>query len=242
MSSSSTSSEVARRRRPPRTGGGRSDRRRRPSRSMPVRHTPSTSAGAPRDLGTRRPGPVGRARRSPAACRMTSSARRGRTRTRKVSRWPAPAGSVDRLRADGRPAIEVVGVGAGAGRGPGHKRSRPEAVVPSCFGPGARRRRRVARANRARGGRRVGAVGVDGPAAGDLEVVIEGAAAGRADGGAQDPERAPGALHQGQHGLLVAPGLGRDQRVVGVVHDPTSRRCTRRSGTSRTRSRGSCRS
>ena len=95
----------------------------------------------------------------------------------------------------------------------------PERTVPSCFGPALVVDAGFAADEARVGRRRVGAVRVAGPAAGDLEVVVEGAAAGDAHRGAQDGQRTRGAFHQVQHRLLVPPGLGRDHRVVGVVLD-----------------------
>ena len=164
----------------PRTAGGRSGRRRRPSRSTPCatprrRRRPSPAA---EDLDLRavgalddRPQRVGRGRR----------ARRGRTRsgTSAAGRSSPAARSAASGRSSGR---------RGRWRS---RRSRPAAPVTNASTAGrgvpellravaGRRRDGFAAREPCRRGRRVGAVGVDGPAAGDLEVVVEGAAAGLA--------------------------------------------------------------
>ena len=75
-----------------------------------VRHTPSTSAGVPATRQDLRPGSRRRFRRSPGACRTMPDAALWAKTYANVSRWPSVDGSVDRRRADGRPAVEVVGV------------------------------------------------------------------------------------------------------------------------------------
>ena len=126
------------------------------------------------------------------------------------------------------PADEPGGQPGHERRPPGRGRRRLERHAAGRACP------RVAAGETAGRGRGIGAVRVDGPAAADLEVVVERAAVHLPDRGAEDGQRAPGPLGQPQDGLLVAPGLGGDQRGPSGSPGSTSRTCTRRSGTCRT--------
>ncbi len=112
-----------------------------------------------------------------------------------------------------------MGGRARAGRQPGHQRPGARGHRPELLGAVGAGRRRVPAGEAARGRRRVGAVGIDPPAASDLEIVVEGAAAGRRDGGSEHRVGATGLLHEVEDRLAVAPGLRGDPRVVGVVLD-----------------------
>ena len=94
------------------------------------------------------------------------------------------------------------------------------------------------RAQRPDRGRGIGPVGVDGPAAADLEVVVERAAAwscGPRRRGRPAGTQARSARYR--TASLLRAGLGRDHRCPWGSPGPTSRTCTRRSGTCRTASR-----
>ena len=97
--------------------------------------------------------------------------------------------------------------------------SRPGRRRPELLRPGARRRLGVAPGEPP--GRRsgVGPIGVHRPAAGDLEVVVERAAAVHPRRRPEDGVDAAGPLHQVQDRLLVPLGLRADHRGLGVVLD-----------------------
>ena len=137
------------------------------------------------------------------ACRPTSTWRCGRRRSAKVRRWPETRRQTSIAWRSDRSS-------AHRGRWTRPRRPRPRPVT-NALAPdadrsellraGARRRRRVRPGEARVGRRRVGAIGVAGPAAGDLEVVVEGAAAGDADRGPQDGQRTGGPFHQVQRPL-----------------------------------------
>ena len=218
MSSSSTSRRLPARRRRRRSGGGPSGRRRRPAR-------PSRSATrrrrrpATRDLGRPRPGCRRRARRSRAGVGGGRARRRGRRRSEgqalarrpPAGRWPASGSVVRPSRSlDGPtrpPAAPVTNALA------------PDGIVPSCFGPALVVDAGFARAKRALAGAVSVPSGLTVQPRGPRGRRRRRRSAPSRTAVPQDGQRTPGALHQVQDGLLVPPGLGRDQRIVGVVLD-----------------------
>ena len=155
-----------------------------------VRHAPSTSTGAPDDADqTTVCDAVGGSTIAAQRVGGRRRSRRGRTRSGTSAAGRAsPAASIAR-RADGRAPVEVVRWSAvDPAVAPGHERLASRTVVVAEL---LRRRRRssaagLARAKRAAGRRGVGPVRVDRPAAGDLEVVVERAAARGPDRRAED--------------------------------------------------------
>ena len=220
MSSSSTSTRLLA---PPSVAsnrGGPSGRRRHRARSRPSARRRRRRPARPDRRARPRPGSRRPSRRSRGASRTDPTPRCGRRRRRTSAAGRAsPAGRSRGERMVVRPSRSLA-LGVAPARAP----------VTNAFATGAASSRAasgrgsiveagLARAKPGTGRRGIGPVRVDAPAPIDLEVVVEGAAAGGPDRRAEHRQRAPGAFHQVEDGLLVPSGLRGDLRVVRVVHD-----------------------
>ena len=160
-----------------------------------------------------------RPRRSPGGGPRPTSRDPCAKNQRKVSFWPAAAGSAIRAeRIVVRPSRSSPSAGSRRPRARSRTRIARTTPVPA----GSSCRRRSCRAGSPRANR---------PAAGAVSVPSGLTAQPRATsrssskapqravahGGPEHRQRAPRPLHQVQHGLLVASGLGGDHRVLRVV-------------------------